>query len=110
MFYRISYFIVWIIFFALFFFRREGEENIPKEGPVIIAANHVSYLDPVVVGMASPRPVCFMAKADLFKIPVLKQLITYLYAFPVHRGKYNKEALTKALGYTGKGQGCRNIS
>ena len=61
-----------------------GRENIPMEGPVVIASNHMSLLDPPVVGTASSRPVNFMAKSELF-VPVLGPCTAPLGAFPVHR-------------------------
>src|SRR5579862_8249553 len=64
-----------------------GREHVPKEGPLIVACNHVSYVDPVALGVSLPRPIWYMAKTELFKIPVLGPLITGLNAFPVERGK-----------------------
>ena len=58
--------------------RIEGREHVPKTGPFVLTANHVSYIDPVVLGVACPRPVHFMAKAELFQIPVLGFLISQL--------------------------------
>ncbi|TRY16834.1 1-acyl-sn-glycerol-3-phosphate acyltransferase, partial [Geobacillus sp. LEMMJ02] len=62
-----------------------GVEHIPKEGAVIICANHISNLDPPIVGITCPRPVHFMAKEELFRTPVVKQLVSRLHAFPVRR-------------------------
>lgn len=62
----------------------KGRENVPAEGGVIIAANHISYLDPPVVGSVSPRRITFMARKGLFDIPVLGSMIKYA-AFPVDR-------------------------
>ena len=82
----------------------EGTENIPKEGPVIIAANHVSYWDPVALGVAIPdRRIYFMAKANLFKIPVLAQIITNFGAFPVDRNKSDREALRAGIEVVSNG-------
>ena len=65
---------VQLLFRVLFsiFFRLEtiGRENIPHEGPVVIASNHVSLLDPPMIGTAASRPIHFMAKSELF-VPVL---------------------------------------
>ncbi len=62
-----------------------GRENIPAEGPVVVCANHLSNHDVIVLTSSLNRPVRFLAKAELFKIPVLKQLVTALGAFPVDR-------------------------
>ncbi len=74
-----------------------GLENFPQNGGVIAAANHVSYWDPVVVGCSLNRPVHFMAKAELFKVPVLGPIITAFNAFPVQRGKSDRNAIRKAV-------------
>mgnify|MGYP001589757566 CR=1 FL=1 len=58
-----------------------GRENIPLEGGVIIAANHVSYLDPPLIGSVLPRRGTFIAMKELFDIPMLGWVIRH-YAFP----------------------------
>ncbi|MCK4776998.1 MAG: 1-acyl-sn-glycerol-3-phosphate acyltransferase [Actinomycetia bacterium] len=72
-------------------------ENIPEKGAVILAANHKSYLDPVLVGLASKRPVYFMAKSELFKIKMLDYFLKKLYAFPVKRGEFDRDAFRKSI-------------
>ncbi len=82
------------------FYRFEviGYENIPKEGGVLICSNHISNFDPPVVGItAAPRQVHFMAKAELFKVPVLGPLVRSFGTFPVKRGMSDREALRVAL-------------
>jgi len=73
----------WAIFKMVFSVEYQGVENIPAGGAVIIAGNHPSYLDPVLVGLPVNRPIRFMAWDALFRIPLLGQLITALGAFPV---------------------------
>ncbi|MBR6808439.1 MAG: 1-acyl-sn-glycerol-3-phosphate acyltransferase [Clostridia bacterium] len=63
----------------------EGAENVPETGCILVC-NHTSFSDVLVLEVASSRQVFFMGKAELFKIPVLKQLISALGAFPVNRG------------------------
>ena len=63
-----------------------GKENEPAEGPVLVCANHLSNHDVVVLGAALNRPVRYFAKAELFKVPVVAQLVKALGAFPVERG------------------------
>jgi len=84
-------------FLALKGFKVEGLENVPLEGPVIVACNHVSYWDPVLIGCALPRQVFFMAKDDLFEKPVLGFLIKKLGAFPVKRKQGDVSAIRKSL-------------
>ncbi len=74
-----------------------GQENIPVEGPVVIAANHLSLLDPPVVGAAATRKVFFMAKSELFKPAWFGALIRKLGAFPVRRGAMDREAIKTGL-------------
>lgn len=81
-----------------------GQENLPREGPVVVVANHVSLWDPVIVGLALPRKIHFMAKAELFRIPVLRQLITNFGAFPVKRGKSDRAALKAGLDILNQGK------
>lgn len=69
----------------------EGRENVPRRGPVILAANHLSFIDSVVIPLAAPRPVAFLAKAEYFRQPGLKgwltrTCLTGIDAIPVQRG------------------------
>ncbi|TXC93308.1 1-acyl-sn-glycerol-3-phosphate acyltransferase [Metabacillus litoralis] len=75
----------------------EGLEHFPKEGAVLLCTNHISNLDPPVVGVTSPRKVFFMAKAELFNVPVLNGLLKNFGTFPVKRGGGDREALRAGL-------------
>jgi 1-acyl-sn-glycerol-3-phosphate acyltransferase len=75
----------------------EGKDNVPSQGGVLLAANHSSMLDPIVVGCAIDRPIRFMAKRELFNNPFLGMILRNLGAFPVRRGKDDKDAFRKAL-------------
>ena len=72
---------------ALWRFKVYGAAHVPKSGPLIVAANHASYMDPVALGVACPRPISYMAKAELFQIPVLGPMIKRVHAYPVERGE-----------------------
>lgn len=74
-----------------------GRENIPEDGPVVIAANHLSLLDPPVLGAAATRKVHFMAKSELFKPAWFGALIRKLGAFPVRRGAMDRDAIKTGL-------------
>jgi 1-acyl-sn-glycerol-3-phosphate acyltransferase len=74
-----------------------GTEHVPARGPVLIVANHVSVLDPPLVGGASPRHLSFLAKAELFRIPLFGGLIRRLGARPVRREGADAGALRTAL-------------
>ena len=74
-----------------------GEENIPATGGVILAPNHLSYADPPLVGCGMRRQVHFMAKEELFKVPILGAAISRVGSFPVRRGTADRAALNKAI-------------
>ncbi|MCL4500107.1 MAG: 1-acyl-sn-glycerol-3-phosphate acyltransferase [Chloroflexi bacterium] len=74
-----------------------GRENVPKTGGALLCGNHVSYIDPPALGARSGRLVHFMAKLELFQIPVLGFLIRKVGAFPVKRGTADRAALKKAI-------------
>lgn len=97
MIYRTVRLILKLLLTPLFRIRAEGLEAVPARGPVIIAANHKSFLDPVVLGIVLKRPVRFMAKKELFNIPLFGWLITRLGAFPVDRGKPDRASLRNSL-------------
>ncbi|WP_310829333.1 lysophospholipid acyltransferase family protein [Paenibacillus pedocola] len=86
-----------LIYAILFPLKIVGKENVPKEGGVLLCANHISLLDPMTIGIKLKRQVKYMAKAELFKVPVLGWLIDKLGAFPVKRGGVSKESIKTAL-------------
>ncbi|MCY4382036.1 MAG: lysophospholipid acyltransferase family protein [Nitrospinae bacterium] len=63
----------------------QGMQNVPPDGPLIVASNHRSYLDPMILASFLPRRVYHMAKRELFRNPLFAKLITYYGAFPVDR-------------------------
>jgi CMP/dCMP kinase len=73
-----------------------GSENIPERGPVLIVANHSSVLDPPLVGGASGRQLTYLAKAELFEIPLFRTLIRALNARPIRREGADPSALRTA--------------
>ncbi|NJD68507.1 MAG: 1-acyl-sn-glycerol-3-phosphate acyltransferase [Candidatus Methylomirabilota bacterium] len=82
----------------------EGQEHIPRTGPGIVAANHVSYIDPIIIGIAVRRPVRFMAKKELFSSPLFGWLIRQLGAFPVNRDRTNLQAFKLAASSLAAGE------
>lgn len=92
-----------LVFQTLGGFQVEGLENVPRSGPLIVAANHVSFADPPAVACAMPRAVRFMAQAGLFRPPVFGPLIRRLGAFSVHRGEADKAAIRKAIALLDEG-------
>ena len=88
------------------FFRLEvvSPGLVPATGPVLIVSNHVSVLDPPFVGAAAPRPLFFMAKEELFRIPLFGRLIRALNARPVRRDGSDTRALKAALAQLEEGR------
>jgi 1-acyl-sn-glycerol-3-phosphate acyltransferase len=74
-----------------------GAENVPKQGPLVVVSNHASDFDPPMLSNCVGRPVAYMAKEELFRIPVLKQAITLYGAYPVKRGSADRSAIRAAL-------------
>ncbi|MFN8674482.1 MAG: lysophospholipid acyltransferase family protein [Candidatus Sericytochromatia bacterium] len=88
-FYRLYYVLqrtfVWFLYQIIWGVKVEGEENVSYTEPFIILANHCSNIDPPLIGITIKRPIAYMAKAELFKIPILKTLIHFSGAFPIKR-------------------------
>jgi len=80
-----------------------GIENIPKEGGAIVAANHLSYLDPPVLGVALKRRPNFIAKEGLFRIPLFGAFIR-LYCFPVHRDRPQPSTIKEVFSRLKEGE------
>jgi 1-acyl-sn-glycerol-3-phosphate acyltransferase len=85
-----------------------GQENVPRTGPLILAANHISWLDPPLVGAWFPRRITYMAKKELFEIKWLGPLIETLGAFPVDREGSARAAIKHSLEVL-KAGGCVGI-
>jgi 1-acyl-sn-glycerol-3-phosphate acyltransferase len=78
--------------------RTEGRQNIPRTGPVLIIANHQSFVDPVLVGLSTRRHLWYLARKSLFRNPVLAGLIRSLNAVPIDQEGVGKEGLKTILG------------
>jgi len=76
--------------------RRHGTGHIPREGGVLLAANHRSFLDPFIVGCCARRPIYFVAKRELFEKRWQGWLLNALGAFPIRRGESDDEAMETA--------------
>ena len=99
----VSRLLVFPLFRILFRGRVSGRHNVPTEGPLVVVANHGSHLDPPLLGHALGRPVAFMAKEELFRVPLLGQLIRALAAYPVKRGSSDREAIRTATARLSEG-------
>lgn len=100
--YRVTAWIQFVRWLTRGFYRVMGgtriihPERIPKTGPVLITANHMSYMDPPLLGCALPRTIAIMAKEELFK-GLLGRILISLGAFPVKRGASDMAAIKHAV-------------
>jgi 1-acyl-sn-glycerol-3-phosphate acyltransferase len=74
-----------------------GAEQMPRKGPLLLVSNHISVLDPPLIGVVTPRQLTFLAKAELFDVPILGRLIRAVNARPVRREGSDARALKDAL-------------
>ena len=88
----VSYLFVFPIFRFLFKGKTSGISNLPPSGGIVVVSNHGSHLDPPILGHALGRPIAFMAKAELFKVPILSYIISACGAYSVKRGAGDREA------------------
>jgi len=102
---------------VFFRYRVIGAEKIPRNGGLLVVANHISNLDPPLLGIGVPRPVSYMAKKELFAMPILQQLLPHLNAFPVDRQAGGTAALRASLRMLKEGrcvgmfpEGGRNVT
>jgi 1-acyl-sn-glycerol-3-phosphate acyltransferase len=115
-FYRVARAICKVVCLVLWRFKAVGVENVPVTGPLIVACNHVSYLDPVAVGVGLPRMVTYLAKKELFAIPLLGPVIRGCGAYPLDRHAGGVAAVRAALRVLKEGrcvgifpEGTRNL-
>jgi 1-acyl-sn-glycerol-3-phosphate acyltransferase len=115
-FYRIARGLCKIVCLVAWRFRAVGVENVPLEGPLIVACNHISYLDPVALGVGAPRMLTYLAKKQLFAIPLLGPIIRGCGAYPLDREAGGAAGVRVALRVLKEGravgifpEGTRNL-
>ncbi|MHB9092833.1 MAG: lysophospholipid acyltransferase family protein [Chloroflexota bacterium] len=81
-----------------------GRENVPTEGPLLLVSNHLSLIDPPLLGAVFPRPIRFMAKEELFRVPFVKWIAKGYRAFPVRRGEADRQAFQTTLRLLRQGE------
>jgi 1-acyl-sn-glycerol-3-phosphate acyltransferase len=94
----------WIFFVPLFRVRVFGRQNLPAAGGAVIASNHQSFFDPVLIGVGLGREVDYMARASLFRSPLFRRLIKSLNAFPIKREGVDVEAMREAIARIRRGR------
>lgn len=95
--YRVIRVFFWLVFHTFWPLKIIGGENVPRKGSAVIVCNHLSLVDPFVVGFGANRMVNFMGKEELFRTPVLGFLIRKVGAFPVDRAKRDPTSMRVAL-------------
>ncbi len=80
-----------------------GVEKIPKSGTYIIVCNHASNVDPPIIAVSARRPVSFMAKEELFSVPVIKTILPLCGAYPVKRKAQDISAIKSAIKFINQG-------
>jgi 1-acyl-sn-glycerol-3-phosphate acyltransferase len=80
-----------------------GQDNLPKEGPVLIVSNHMNFVDPPLLAASLPRKLTFMAKKELFE-SWMSRPIVQAFSFPISRGVPNKQSLRQAAQTLEKGK------
>ncbi len=105
LFYRFCRRVIWLPMKAFIRVQHYGAPDIgERSGGWVIAANHQSFLDPPLVGMVWPEPICYLARRSLFRIPGLRLLIRWLGAHPIRRGAVDSEAVRTVLRLLRKGE------
>lgn len=84
--------------------RLEGREHIPKSGPFILVSNHINWKDPPWIEFATNRAIRYMAKRELFQVPLIGFVLRVVGAFPVRRGEADRTALQTAVAVLEAGQ------
>lgn len=84
--------------------RITGAERIPAASPAILVANHESMFDPWLLALATPRPVRYMAKAELWRVAMVGRVVEAFGAFPVERGTGDGSAMSRAASLLHAGE------
>ena len=90
-------FLVWVLTHSLYRIRHIDLANIPRDGAALLVANHVTFMDALIIAAASPRPVRFVMFKPIFEIPVLRFIFKTCKAIPIDSRKRDPEAYEKAF-------------
>jgi 1-acyl-sn-glycerol-3-phosphate acyltransferase len=94
----------WVVFHTIWPLRYSGIDYVPQKGSAVIVCNHLSYIDPFVVGFAAHRVVSFMGKEELFSTPVVGFIVRKLGSFPVDRSRRDPASMRMALTVLKEGE------
>lgn len=90
-------FLAWIIISLLYRVRPTGMQNIPDDGPVVVVCNHVSFVDPIILGGSIRRPMRFVMHYKIFDIPFLNFFFRHAKAIPIASSRENKQLMDDAF-------------
>lgn len=90
-------FLAWIVSNVLYRIRPDGLENIPAKGPAIVVCNHVSFVDPIILGGAVRRPMRFVMWFRIFQMPVLKLFFKHAKAIPIASAREDRQIMDDAF-------------
>lgn len=102
--YPLSKAFAWVIFTLLGPTYTKGRRRVPKKGGLLILSNHQADVDPILVQLACPRPIHYMAKSELFESPTLRKWMLKYRAFPVNRGEPDRAAIKRAIALLKAGE------
>jgi 1-acyl-sn-glycerol-3-phosphate acyltransferase len=89
-------FICWILIHSIYRLEKVGLENIPETGPAVLVCNHVSFVDPLVILAASPRPIRFVMDHNIFRTPIVSFVFRTGKAIPIAPAKDDEKLLEEA--------------
>jgi len=95
--YNFAKFLAKIVIKLCFRIKIEGKENLNFDESFLILSNHNSYLDPIIIGCIIDKFIAFMAKEELFKVPILNEFLHHVGSFSVKRGKGDKSYLENSI-------------
>ncbi len=90
-------FLSWLLIHVIYRLRVEGIDRIPERGPALLICNHVSFVDPIVISAACPRPIRFIMEASIFRIPLLNTIFRGMKAIPVAPQKQDPQTYERAF-------------
>jgi hypothetical protein len=90
-------FLAWLVINIVYRVRPTGLENIPNEGPVVVVSNHVSFMDPIILGGSVRRPMRFVMWYKIFQMPLLKFIFKTAKAIPIASAKEDKQLMDEAF-------------
>ncbi len=94
----------WVIIHLVCRYRVSGRNHVPLKEPIIIVANHLSWFDPILLGVVLPRRIWFFTKAEIFQWPIVGLLCKLTGQIPVHRGESDRASLEQGIAYLREGK------